>query len=270
MTKERCERIIAGLTGKRHVYFTDRGNRAIKLVLKLGKKMGKTRVLIQDQGGWMTYKPFSEERKLEVTELPTDFGILSEDVVLANGNKESLLLINSMPGYFAEQKNMEQIHAACKEKDVWLVNDVAGSIGTPLAKIGDIIIGSFGRWKPVNNEYGGFIATDDLKHIDFFEENQTVEVKEFYDDLYKKLRALPERLKGMHELADQVKVDLERYDIIHREENGFNVVVRYRDPQIKEELLSFCASRGYEFTECPRYIRVLIDAISIELKRIGE
>ena len=35
----------------------------------------------------------------------------------------------------------------------------------------------------------------------------------------------------------------------------------------KKELIAYCEKNGYEYTECPRYIRVLENAISIEVKR---
>ena len=36
----------------------------------------------------------------------------------------------------------------------------------------------------------------------------------------------------------------------------------------KEAITMYCESNGYEFTECPRYIRIIEPAISIEVKRL--
>ena len=51
-----------------------------------------------------------------------------------------------------------------------LINDVAGRIGTKEAKVGDILLGSFGRWKPLNVESGGFLATDNKEYYEFLKE----------------------------------------------------------------------------------------------------
>jgi len=258
------------LTGKKHIFFTDRGNTSIKLCTKLSKNIGKTKVFIQDQGGWMTYPDFIQKENLELHYLDSDYGILTLSTIKKHIDKESVLLINSMPGYFAMQKDMDKIEKLCSEKGCLLINDVAGSIGSVNAKFGDIIFGSFGRWKPVNNEYGGFIATDIPEYLKFFKENKTFDLKEFYPDLNKKLDDLDKRLKFLHKKVKTVKKQLKDFDIIHRDSDGLNVIVKFFGPEEKLKILDFCKIYGYEFTLCPRYIRVLDDAISIELKRLEQ
>ena len=47
-----------------------------------------------------------------------------------------------------------------------------------------------------------------------------------------------------------------------------NVVVRFEDEEEKEQLINYCEEKGFEYVECPKYIRIEEDAISIELKRL--
>jgi hypothetical protein len=56
--KEKCSDILKNLVDKENIFFTDRGNSSILLALKLLKKLGKKKVFIQDQGGWITYEQF--------------------------------------------------------------------------------------------------------------------------------------------------------------------------------------------------------------------
>ena len=59
---------------------------------------------------------------------------------------------------------------------------------------------------------------------------------------------------------------LKDFDII--QSNGINVIVKFNNAEEKLKLIDYCKLYGYEFTLCPRYIRVLEDAISIEVKRL--
>ena len=59
--KEKCIGLLQKLIKKQYILFTDRGNTSIKLALELMKVLKKKKNLIQDQGGWLTYKDFSKE-----------------------------------------------------------------------------------------------------------------------------------------------------------------------------------------------------------------
>ena len=153
------------LTNKEFIQLTERGNKSIDIALDLAKQLGKTTVLIPDQAGWIHYKKAPKKIELEVIEIKTNSGLIDLEDLKQKANKDSVLLTCSMPGYFAID-NIEEIQKICKENNCILINDISGSIGTDKAKTGDIILGSFGKWKPINLEYGGFIATNEK---DFYE-----------------------------------------------------------------------------------------------------
>jgi hypothetical protein len=173
-----------------------------------------------------------------------------------------------MPGYFCVQENMKKIWDLCREKKCFLINDVSGSIGKQAAKYGDLIIGSFGRWKPINNEYGGFIGHDEKTYVGFFKENIEKVVDIDYKELVNKLENLDKRLKNLYKITKKIKEDLKEHDIIHKESKGINVVVRFSSPSEELNLIGYCKLNNYEYTQCPRYIRVIEPAISIEVKRL--
>lgn len=259
---EKVAERLRELTGKKHIVLTRRGNKAIKFSLEALKNQGKRKVLIQDQGGWLTYAQYAETFKLEVVELKTDAGLVDSDNLKSKADADSILLINSMPGYFV-MENMEKIYDIAKQADALLVNDASGSLGSAQARVGDIIVGSFGKWKPVDAGYGGFIAFDE----DYFGEMESVFPQERLPLLLEKLEHIDQRIKGLKELSQKVKNDLKDFDVIHRDGEGFNVIVRFKDEQEKEKIINYCDENELEYTLCPRYIRVNEEAVSIEVKR---
>ena len=70
------EEKLQELTGKKNIKLVESGDHAILYVLKFVKTFGKEKVLIQDQGGWLTYRDYPKKAKLETVELKTDYGIL--------------------------------------------------------------------------------------------------------------------------------------------------------------------------------------------------
>ena len=259
--RDKCIAELKKITGKKYIAFTKRGNAAIKISLKLAKDLGNKDVIIQDQGGWITYSQFIDKLKLNKIHVQTDNGLIDTSRFLF---QRAAFLINSMPGYFTLQ-DMKTLYKDCKERKVLVINDVSGSIGTEEAKYGDIILGSFGRWKPLNVEEGGFLATDNQYDHDFFLD---YEVNIDYEKLYEKLSNLEKKLVFFHKHADKIKKDLNIYDIIHKDKQGLNVIVKFSSEVEKEKLINYCEKEGYEYVECPKYIRVLDNAISIEVKRL--
>lgn len=263
MTMEAAE-LLRQLTGKKTVYLMERGNKAILASLKIAKSLGKKKVVVQDQGGWITYLQFPERLKMQLVKMKTDFGIVIPNELSRNLDGDSVLLINSLTGYFAEQP-MGLVSAIAKQKNAMLINDASGSIGTENAKYGDIILGSFGESKPIDLEYGGFMA---------FNEQYEISVDDFAFDkdkraaLAAKLEHINKRLKFLKLHHDRILQDLSGMDIIHAGKNGINVVIGFKDSFEKERIINYCEEKKYEYAECPRYMRVNANAISIEVKRL--
>lgn len=253
------------LTGKELIRLTPRCNDSIDRCLNLAKRMGKTKVIIQDQGGWIHYKKAPPKLSLEIIYVKTNNGVTDLNHLKDIVDEDSIFLCNSMPGYIVYE-DINSIYGICKSKDCLLINDVSGSIGTDIAKVGDIIIGSFGRFKPVNLEYGGFCATDKTEFAANLKKS-VFDVKR-KKELLEKLENLSKKIQKFYEIRDNVISDLKKYDVIFKDRKGINVIVLFKDCEEKKEIIDYCDSNDLEYTFCPRYIRVEKDAVSIEIKRL--
>jgi len=198
--KEECRKKLSDMTNKKHIAFTKRGNQSIKIILTYLKDNGVKRVLIQDQGGWLTYPQFIDKLGLEKVEIKTDDGIVDPDTI--KQTDDSALLINSMPGY-ASLQPMDRLTGM-------LVNDVSGSIGMEQAKSGNIVFGSFGKDKPVNHGAGGFIGSGE----ELFEDQEN-DID--FEKLYGELNNLSNRLEKLGEVVQKIKTDLKDFDVFHRD-----------------------------------------------------
>lgn len=261
--KKECTKILQDLTGKKFILFVRRGNKAIRLALKLVKRLGYKEVLMQDQGGWLTYKSSCKKERLKAVELGTHYGMLKYLTLRDYSN--CALLMNSMPGYHALQ-NMKLFEKMCGKQKIFLINDASGSIGTQQAEVGDIILGSFGEDKPVPLGHGGFIAADKYEYFEFLDKNNPPYEIDF-DRLLKHLNRLDERLNHLRLIRSKILDDLKDYDIIHRKRRGINVIVRYYTEMERERLINYCNTENLEYTLCPRAIRIKEKAICIEVKR---
>ncbi len=254
--------VLRTLTGKKNIVFTSRGNTSILATLKYAKNKGYNTILIQDQGGWMTYPQYISRLKLNEVRLTTNYGLINLDEL--KNYKDVVLLVNSMAGYCALH-DMKAIADICKKNKIFLINDVSGSIGTDQAQYGDLIFGSFGKWKPINLHDGAFIAMNG--ETEFFTEYE-YEVKE--KELFEKLSTLDYKLKFYEVINHKIKAELKGFDIVHKSQSGINVIVKFKDEAEKKTLIDYCVKHHYEFVECPKYIRVTKNAISIEVKRLDK
>ena len=125
----------------------------------------------------------------------------------------------------------------------------------------DIIIGSFGKWKLVDAGKGGFIATDEELEVEEVTDKETLKLIET------KLLELPERIKYLTKIRNKVLIDLKDYNIIKPYDQGIVVIVKYKDQEEKADIETYCQKNDLEWTECPRYIRINEQAISVEIKR---
>ncbi|MFP4524538.1 MAG: hypothetical protein ACLFO2_04490 [Candidatus Woesearchaeota archaeon] len=256
--REAARAHLRKLTGKPHIAFTAKGNHAIKKALSLARKK-REELLIPDQAGWLTYKPLGEKASYTIRTLKTDAGLITPD--MTTGDDKTVLLINTLPAY-AFTIPAKAIAEKCKEQGILLINDTAASIGTPAAKEGDIIIGSFGKWKPIPLRQGGFIATDHPLDED--------EPSLDWERLTRLLETIKRRTTAMKHRANKLKQHLRRYDLIHPDKAGYNVIARYATEQEKENLINDAEALEprLEHTLCPRDIRVNQQAVCFELKRM--
>ncbi|HLC65244.1 MAG TPA: DegT/DnrJ/EryC1/StrS family aminotransferase [Candidatus Nanoarchaeia archaeon] len=252
------------LSGKKHIILTPSGDHAIKAVFSILK--GK-KCLIPDQAGWLSYRKLPLKLGYEVEEVKTDFGIIDLEDLKKKAKNSDCFIYQQPAGYFAEQ-DTEAIYEICKEKCI-VIMDIAGSIGSRLynPKFCDIAVCSFGKWKPIDVGYGGCLAFDD----DML--NESAKEFEEFDDKYaeklaEQISLLNNKYKKYSEITKKIKKDLSTYEIIHPTLSGISVVVKFTSQGEKEKLINYCRGNGLEFTLCPRYIRVLDNAISIEVKRL--
>lgn len=258
-----------------NIELTSRGNTAIFAALYISRKINQNKktVLIPDQGGWLTYKKYPKMLELNLVELKTNQGIIESKELKAALKKYDVncLLYENPAGYFADQ-NIKEIYEICKNK-CSVILDTSGCISDPElcnGEYADFIIGSFGRWKPVWLEYGGFVSIKNKSHYLFVNEifNTTEFDEKYYKELLAKLKDVPNRLNKLYDFSKKIKSDLKNKKIIHPDKKGINVIISYNNENNKQEIINYCEKHKYEYTECPRYIRVMQDAISIEVKRL--
>lgn len=250
-----------------YIHITDRGNSAIFIAMHIAKKMNpRPDILIPDQGGWFSYKGYPPFFNLNVVEVKTDYGIIDLKDLRKKAKTASAIILTSFAGYFAEQP-IRKVKTVCKKAGCLVIEDATGAIGDSKlcnGKYSDIIVGSFGKWKPVECGYGGWISMNSKEFFDSARESLSITKvhPRFYKEIEKPLRK--NKLKKLLALANKVKEDLSDFEILHKDKRGINVVVKF-DPKI----LQYCQEKSYPYVLCPNYIRVNERAISIELKRLN-
>lgn len=252
---------LGKLVGKKHILFTPSGDHAIKFVLR-ALKTRIDKALIQDQGGWLTYEQFLRKNRIPYEKIRTDIGLVNPANLKPRG--PALLLVNSMPAYACYQ-DMGPLAKACKERSILLINDVSGSIGTKEATYGDIILGSFGKAKPLGMEDGGFIATDDKAFLDALQQEDYLLDKELLEEL---IDALPDRIRFWQDLQEETKHDLSMEQVLHLEKKGFNVLVKTPSSPDQQRILDYCMKNSLSCRKGPEYIRAMTPSVSIEIKQV--
>lgn len=254
------------LTKHDNIRITDRGNSAIFVAMAMAKKVNpKPFLLIPDQGGWISFRTYPRLLGFDIKEIQTDRGILNLTTLEEGTKNASALIMASFAGYFAEQP-LKEISEICKKNECLLIEDASGALGDKTlcdGTLSDIIIGSFGRWKPVNLGYGGFIS---VRNKEFFQQaKEPFSLIKVHRHVYEELLPLlnKKRLKNLLKLQEKVKKELKGVEIFHENKRGLNVVTGY-----SPKVLKYCEKKHYTYILCPTYIRVNEKAISIELKRL--
>lgn len=260
------------LSGHEHIELTSRGNTAIFAGLYCARKLqlDKKIVLIPDQGGWFTYKKYTKMLGLIPIELETDYGVIDLKDLKEKAPKANCIIYSEPAGYFAEQP-VKEIFEICRQNKVTVILDISGSIGKKvLGKYADFCLASFGEYKPVNLGYGGFLSAQKKEYFEKSKEifRTTSFDKAYFKDLLKNLQDLEKRYAMFDDVSRKIKDDLKNFEIIHKDKNGINVIVKFKNEEGKEKIIDYCNKNKYEFTLCPRYIRVKCKAVSVEVKRL--
>ena len=268
-------KLLSDITKHKHVRLVQRGNAAIFCSLLIAKRINpKPFILIPDQGGWISFQTYPKMLGFDIRTVKTNRGLIDLIDLEKKAESGAALIVTSFAGYFAEQP-MKYISKICKRYECLLIEDASGAVGDEELCDGDysdIIVGSFGKWKPINVEYGGFITAKEKEYFDVAREIfSTTNHYPKYDVLLEKLKNARQRIKAMVKEAEKVKDELTKafpdLKIIHPDLRGLNVVVRYMSDAEKDEVIAYCHSKGHDYLECPQYTRIDEDAISIELKR---
>ena len=270
MVKEKIISALQQSTKHQSLEITARGDAAITAALSIVSK--NKIILIPEEGGWLSYPKIPKKLGLKAMVVKCDDAKIDINDLQQKLKQNSCgaLLYQNPGGYFAEQP-MEEIYAVCRKNNCLVVMDVSGSIGTKLCegKYADLLVGSFGEWKLVEAKVGGFIsaqdeglfekAMDNCSHLDDQENLKTI---------YAKIQELPERISFLSQKRKKIIQDLAQFDIVHKQDQGFVVVIKYQTSSEKEKIIYYCKNNGLAWTECPRYIRLNKPAISIEVKRL--
>ena len=287
--KDKITAILKKYAGHEHVFLTPSGNKAIFISLNIIKESPNATLLIPDQGGWFTYSQYAKKLKFNIKILKTDYGIIDLDFLKDNIKEASAIIYSNPAAYYAEQP-VKDIYELCRKNNVLVILDISGCIGSDFYKgnYADLIVCSFGRWKPLNLGYGGFISIAN-KGISEIHENQkflghrksegfssenkkmleSLEFDEnYYAALYPKLKNLKKRYEFFEKTNKKIKDELKNFNILHKSKKGINVIVKFSNDDEKNKIISYCEKNKYELVVCPKLIRVNENAISIEVKRL--
>lgn len=267
-----AERKISNVTGHEYAKVVNSGNSAILATMSIFKD----KILIPDQGGWIGFKKIAEFLGLETIEVQTKLGILNPKVVedaIDKYNPEALF-ITSFAGYIAEQP-VEQIYDVCGDKNIFLVEDASGGIGDEQKQLGNgdhahVIIGSTGSPKIVNVGNGGFISTN---YEEIFKKSKNI-LKSLKADsvtcagIAEEIINAPQILSKTIAACDMIKKEFK--STIHAQKRGITVALRTDNPKkMGYELRQRLSVEGRSMiTVCPRYERVMVDAVCLEIKNL--
>jgi dTDP-4-amino-4,6-dideoxygalactose transaminase len=273
--ENKVKHLLSAYTGHAAIELTSRGNTAIFAALYVARKLRlkKKTVLIPDQGGWLSYRKYPKMLEMKIIELKTDLGVIDPGELkkALDTHDVNCVLYQNPAGYFAEQ-DMKGIYDACRGRCA-VILDVSGSLGYPKMCDGnyaDVMVGSFGHAKPVDVGYGGFVSIKEDRNHELAGEifNTTAFDDEYLEPLYNELKGVGQKMDRLFRESGKIKDELKGFEIAHRDRKGINVIVMYDTEKVKQEIIAYCEKNKYQYTQCPRYIRVMRDAISIEVKRM--
>ncbi len=265
--KENVKAKLQEFTHHKYVEITNRCNASLFYALFVAKKLDpRKKIAIPNQGGWLKYKTYAEILEFEVIEYPTEDCTIDVPALLAMKDECGAILITNPGGYIARQP-LNELYLACSGGPL-IIEDVSGSLGN-YCDNAHIKIGSFGKWKPISIGYGGFISFEKEEHFILAKEIMTTSKvgPDFYELLERQLENVKERYQQIFLRSRQIKKDLNKFTILKRDEDGLVVMVAFQHDSEKEAIVRYCTEHSLDYTVCPRSIRTLQTAISIEVKR---
>ena len=263
---------ISEITGHEHVKTVNSGNSAILAAMN----SFKDKILIPDQGGWTGFRNMAEFRGIEVIEVPTDLGIINPEVLedFINKHRPEALFITSFAGYISEQP-VKELFNVCDDKDVILVEDASGGIGDKAKNLGNgehahVIVASTGSPKIINVGSGGFISTN---HNKLFKESKVL-LKTLKANpvtcagISEEIKNAPQILSKTTEFCSMLKKEFK--SAVYSDKRGISVALKTDDPKKTGYLLrqKLKADGRSIVTVCPRYERLMIDAVCLEIKNL--
>lgn len=268
-----AESEICNITRHKYSKVVNSGNSAILAVMS----SFKDKIMVPDQGGWSGFIKIAQILGLEIIYLPTDWGLINKDTIhdIIREKEPEALFLTSFAGYTAEQP-LKEIYEVCDEAGVVLVEDASGAVGDEEGKLANgnhshVIIASTGSPKIVNVGNGGFISTN---RREFIEDNYTL----------KALQADPITCAGISVEINNAKKILSKTisscdylknkldNVFHPDKRGINVIIKVKEPN---KLAKFLRSElmvhgGGIISKCPRYDRVLDNAVALEIKNLAK
>ncbi len=185
-------------------------------------------------------------------------------------------------GYFVEQQ-IKEIYGICSKNKCLVIMDATGSIGAELCdgRYADFIVCSFGKDKPVNLGYGGFISAKKEEY--FTRAGEIFNTDKFEAGkmplLLARLKGLKERYRLFDKANKKIKNDLKNFEIVHKDSKGINVLVKYSDEKEKNEIIDYCEKNSFKYKLCRKasdstknlfsFIKANENAISIEVQCLG-
>ena len=281
MEKEIIE-ILKKYTSHNFIKLTSRGNTAIFIALYCARKInGIKPILTPDQGGWVTYLKYPKMLQMSVKLCKTDRALIDLGDLKEKSKGCCAFLYAQPGGYFVDQ-HIKEIYNICKKNNCLVIMDATGSIGTELCKgnYADFIVCSFGNYKPINLGYGGFISTNkeeyfnkpkEIFNTDHFEANKL-------QLLLMKLKSLKERYSLFSKTNKKIKNGLKKFDIIHKNKKGINVLIKTKNEKEKNDIIDYCEKNSFKYKICKKvpdstknlfsFIKVNEEAISIEVQTL--
>ncbi|MBT4446400.1 aminotransferase class V-fold PLP-dependent enzyme [archaeon] len=264
------------LTKHENVAVINRGNAAILLTML--QSTGP--ILIPKEGGWMTYEKFAvalnrELIKVDTKQAKIDLEDLKRKITAAKKNckeNEQVLFIYHSNAAYTIAQDTKEIYNICHSSDVLVAMDACGSIGTELANGHhcDIMFSSFGKWKLIDANEGAFIST---QNKDLFQKVKPLVAAVSFDGnfslIHQKIKDLPNRIEFLRNKSQEIIQDLSKFQILNKSQKfPFVVLVKFKNEIERLNIAAYCTKNELEYTVCPREIRIMEDAISIEVKRL--